>query len=181
MTPAPQPQAAAPVVRRKPRRGVLIVDAALILVMLGLLPQTLELSETARRFPLATIVVIIALTVLDLLIELVPAVRRVMSFVEDDFIPATSETSDVNEIMQDQEDADAAAAPVFRTFTPLTAMGALAVAGALMYYLGYLVATPVFLGLFFLWSRVPLKVAIGIIAVMCALNYFAFYDYLGMR
>lgn len=180
MTPA-QPQLQGPAVRARPRGGVLIVDAALIVVMLALLPQTLELSETARRFPLATIVVILGLTVLDLLIELVPAVRRVMRFVEDDFIPSTSESSEVSEILRDQEDADAAKAPAFRTFTPLTAMAALTVAGALMYYLGYLVATPVFLAAFFLWSRVPLKVAIGITAVMCALNYFAFYDYLGMR
>ncbi|MGH3306251.1 MAG: hypothetical protein ACRDOX_01075 [Nocardioides sp.] len=50
-----------------------------------------------------------------------------------------------------------------------------------MFYLGYLVTTPVFLALFFLWARVPVKVAVGITLILSAFNYFVFYEYLGLR
>lgn len=168
--------------RRKPRRGAVAIDIILIVGLVGLVPQTLELSETARRFPLATMAVIVSLAVFDLLIELVPPVRRRMSFVEDDFIPVTRESQEVSEIMQEEEqEAEAHQSPAFRTFNAWMAMGCLVVAGGLMYAFGYLTATPVFLGAFFLWARVPIKVAVGITVTMSLLNYFAFYSYLGMR
>jgi hypothetical protein len=165
--------------------GAITVDVILLLVLLGLLPQTMEFGDSARRFPLATIVVLLGLITLDLVMELVPAARRRLGFLEADYIAATATTAHRAEELADaadHADSDApVATPRHREFSQWSAIGWLTAVAVGMYYLGYLVTTPIFLGAFFLWSRVPAKVAIGITAALSLFNYFVFYQYLGLR
>jgi hypothetical protein len=161
------------------RPGALCIDLVLLAIILLLLPQTLELGAGARRFPLIMLAVMALLVLLDAAVEAVPAVRRRMSFLEADFVEVAS--LDVPELQVQAEDLPAEPARTFRVLTVRQALGWLTALGAGMSYFGYVVTTPIFLGLFFLWARVPLRVAVGITLVMTCLNYFVFYDFLGLR
>jgi hypothetical protein len=161
------------------RPGAFGIDLVLLAIILLLLPQTLELGAGARRFPLIMLAVMALLVLLDAAMEAFPAVRRRMGFLEADFVEVAS--LDVPELQVQPDDLPAESARTFRVLTVWQALAWLTALGAGMSYFGYVVTTPVFLGLFFLWARVPLRVAIGITLVMTCLNYFVFYDFLGLR
>jgi hypothetical protein len=160
--------------------GAVIVEVALILMLLGLLPQTLDLGTSAGRFPIVTTVVLLGLLTLDLVIELVPAARRRLGFLEADYI-ATDTATEAKEAEAEGEGAPGVPQPRHREFTQWSALAWLTAVGVGMYYLGYLATTPIFLAAFFLWSRVPLKVAVGITLTLSAFNYLVFFQYLGLR
>lgn len=168
---------------RRRRPGAIAIDTTLVVLLLALLPQTLDLNEGARRFPIGTIAVLLALLLLDLAIELFPPVRRALAFLESDFVPTTPDAVVVDEVLHEQEVEQEEAAKRehnFRSIGPWAALAWLAALGAGMFFLGYVTVTPVFLALFFLWARVPLKVAIGITLTLSAFNYLVFYEFLGM-
>ena len=165
-------------------RTVVALDLTLIAALLALLPQTFEFGEDSRRFPLVTISVMIGLLLLDLLIEVVPAARRRLAFLEAEMVPVPDEVATVQEILHDQEeeqDHQARQERDLRRFTPWSALVWLLAAGFGMFYVGYLLFTPIFLAVFFLWAKVPLKVAVGITLTVSLIFYFTFYRYLGMR
>lgn len=169
--------------RRIRRPGALVIDALLVLILVLLLPQTLGLDDGARRFPLITIIVMLLLLLLDAAIEVFPAVRRRARFLEEDFIDVHDEQL-VEQAESSEDVAPEEGSQKERTFRVLTVWEAVAwlvSLGLAMYFLGYVASTPIFLALFFLWSRVPIKVAIGITATMSLLNYFVFFNYLGLR
>ena len=158
-------------------RGAVVIDVILLIVLLALLPETLDLDDDARRFPLVTTVVLAALLALDLLIELVPGVRRRLGFLEADYVATTAAAAG--------ESFEGTEQPLpttgHRQVGQWAALAWLTGAGVAMFYLGYLVTTPVFLALFFFWARVPVKVAVGITLVLSVFNYVVFYEYLGLR
>ena len=168
---------------RRLRRGAIAIDVVLVAVLIGLLPETLDLTASARRFPLVTIIVLFGLLALDLLMELMPGARRRLSFLEADYVRATDDSLEVAELLEEQEAQEQAEAQQtrFRLFTPWTATLALVAAGLLMYFVGYLVATPIFLALFFLWARSSIKVGIAMTVILSVFNYLVFYEFLGMR
>jgi Tripartite tricarboxylate transporter TctB family len=169
------------------RPGALAIDVVVLLVLLGLLPETLGLGEGARRFPLVLMVVTVLLVCLDAAIELFPAVRRRTRFLEADFVevdldsvaPPAAPPAEGDPVPHDPEPEPEQ--PRFRALRTWEAVAWLTGLGVAMYFLGYVVATPIFLALFFLWARVPIRIAVTITVVMTALNYFVFYDYLGLR
>lgn len=164
--------------------GAITIDVALIAVLLALLPQTLDLGEAARRFPLVTTAVLVALLTLDLLMELVPAARRRLGFLEADLVGATPQRGVPTDAGVDSQEAlgpEGQSEQPHRAFSQWGALAWLTGLGVGMFYLGYLIVTPIFLVLFFLWARVPIKVAVGITAALSLFNYFVFYEYLGLQ
>jgi hypothetical protein len=180
-------RSAAPKFLQQVRRpGALAIDVVVLLILIGLLPETLGLGEGARRFPLALLFVTMALVCLDAAIELFPAVRRRTRFLEADFVEVDLDSvapaalpSEGEPVPHDPEPEPEQ--PRFRTLQTWQAVAWLTGLGAAMYFLGYVIATPIFLMLFFVWARVPIRLALTITVVMTALNYFVFYDYLGLR
>ncbi len=162
------------------RRGALAVDLVVLVVLVVLLPQTLDLASSARRFPLIMNLLLIALVLLDAAIETFPAVRRRTGFLESDLVDVGSGL-EVPDDEGEPLDVPEVGTPRFRVLTVPQALGWLTGLGAAMYFVGYVYATPVFLALFFLWARVPVKVAVSITVVMTCLNYYVFYEYLGLR
>lgn len=163
--------------------GAIVVEMVLILVLIALLPQTLELGESARRFPLVTTVVLLVLATLDLVMELLPAARRRLGFLEADYIATGTAAAVADAEPQTENDGGDATgrATTHRKAGQWGALVWLTAAAVGMFYLGYLVVTPIFLTAFFLWSRVPLKVAVGITITLSLFNYLVFYMYLGLR
>lgn len=177
---------------RKPTRirrpGAFAIDVVLVIILILLLPQALDLDDGARRFPLITIVVMLALLALDAAIEIFPAVRRRTGFLEADFIDVQRDELLVEQAGQPrgvapdvEPDVEAPKERTFRVLTIWQAGAWLVSLGVAMYFLGYVASTPLFLALFFLWARVPIKVAVGITATMSLLNYLVFFEYLGLR
>ncbi|MQA03423.1 MAG: hypothetical protein GEV07_12095 [Streptosporangiales bacterium] len=170
------PERLATVAANRPRwlTGAVVVDVVLIVFLSYLLYETTQLFGGARRFPIVTLPVTIGLLVLDLVLTLVPSLRRRLGFVERDYIkvaPAGSASAD--------GEAEQQAGARQRVLSPWLVLLWLLALGLGMYFLGYAIMTPVFLVAFFLWVRVPLKVAAGITIVMSALNYLVFYQLLG--
>lgn len=153
--------------------GVVITDVVLIGTLVFLLPQTLDLSAAARRFPLATIVVIIALLLLDLAMTLSPWVRRRLAFLESG-VTASAELTE--QVAEDQSATEQEPEHDFRRLNLTQAIIWLVALGLAMAYLGYLVASPLFLLTFYAWARVPWKVAVGVTAVTMAVLYFGFHE-----
>lgn len=158
--------------------GAVLVDVVLILVLGYLLFEATQLFGGAKRFPMVTLPVTMALLAVDLVLTLSPSLRRRAGFVDRDYIDV--ERGDATTADADRQTSDTAAqrqGP--RRPSPWLVLLWLIGLGVGMVLVGYAIMTPIFLVAFFLWVRVPLKVAAGITLVMSGLNYVVFYELLG--
>lgn len=166
--------------------GSVAIDLVLVVLFAYLLYETAGLSGGARRFPLVTIVVTLGLVAIDLLLELVPPLRRRAGFVDRDYVATSSPTVATDGSHAGGESAgeeeSAGAQPTGRqprVFKAWESIVCLLVLGFGMFYLGYAIMTPIFLAAFFLRARAPLKPAIGITVVVSGFLYLVFYQFLG--
>jgi hypothetical protein len=138
-------------------REVVIIDLLLLVFSAFMFWISTDLAEAARRAPAWILATLFVLVVLDLLI-----MRR---HVVKDTTYLDENTDRIDEPMRVQ----------------LAFLSSLVVCGALIYYLGYRIATPVFLTLFLLAMRVKLKTLIPYVVGISALIYVIFSEILRVR
>lgn len=167
-------------VARRARTRVVATDVFLIAVLLVLLVLALDLSGTARRFPLLAITVTLALLALDLASELVPAIRRRMAVFDRGLIEVREDVAEsakeASERGRTDESHDAPRA--FKDWVVLAWITALGVG---MYVLGYLIAVPVFVAAFSIFARVPMRVWVSTTVAIMLLNYFVLHQLFNLR
>jgi len=119
------------------------------------------------------------LVAIDLVRELVPALKRV----EPEAILASPEAAeDVPETADEQiAAAEAAGVRPDPGMNQWIVLGWLVLLTVLMVNFSYIVVTPVFLAAFFLWTRTSLKVAVPITFVMWLFAWGFFNQVLGLR
>ncbi|MGH8869815.1 MAG: tripartite tricarboxylate transporter TctB family protein [Actinomycetes bacterium] len=156
-------------------RGAIAVDLVLLGALVVLFTQTVDLAGASRHFPLVTLVVTSGLVLLDLAIEAFPVLRTRFRFLESDLVPQSSEPREADAADEREQE------PQRRTHGELAGLAWLLVLGLAMYVVGYVLVTPVFLVLFSLWARVPVRVWVPVTVVLTLFNYFVFFDFLMLR
>lgn len=133
------------------------VHGVLLVVAIFMLLVARELSEVARRAPTLFLSAMIALILLDLAITVTQAIRG-------------QPRPDL--------DTDKVDAPMWYQFAHI---GGFVACGLLIYYLGYRIATPIFLAAFLLVMRVRLKVLVPLVGGTWLFVYIVFSEILRVR
>jgi hypothetical protein len=138
-------------------REVVIIDLLLLAFSAFMFWVSTDLAEAARRAPAWILATLFLLVVLDLAIMRRHAVHGTTYL---------DESSDrIDEPMRIQ----------------LAFLSSLVLCGVLIYYLGYRIATPVFLTVFLLAMRVKLKILIPYVLGITTLIYVIFSEILRVR
>jgi hypothetical protein len=138
-------------------REVVVIDLSLLVFSALMFWITTDLTEAGRRAPAWILATLFVLVVLDLVLTRWHVVKGTTYL---------DETSDrIDEPMRIQ----------------LAFLFSLLLCGALIYFLGYRIATPVFLTIFLLAMRVRLKVLIPYVLGISGLIYFIFSEVLRVR
>ena len=165
-----------PDLEEQARMGTVALEAVLVVGATVLLVSAMSFNDSARQFPVIVLSVTIALLLIDVVTELVPGLRRRKAALEVGLIEAPHELVEATHKASEGSDGGAR-----RGFSEWVVIAWLVFLGVAMFLIGYRIAAPVFVALFGLYARVPVRVWLLTAIALALLGHFVLFGVFNLR